>query len=451
MRTRSNEMEGQNLPTILVIVGITGDLSRRKLLPALREIMAAGAAPKKFRIVGITRQNVSVDEIMSDEVRGVLADSLETFQRDMSRLEDYQRLIIRLEEIEKDFGGAAQRLFYLSIPPQVADQVVRRLGESGLAGLEDTKLLLEKPFGTDLISAQELVEQLKTHFREEQIYRIDHYLAKEMAQNFIVFRSDNSLFKRTWNRDFIESIEIIASEKISIEGRAGFYEQTGALRDIIQSHLLQLVALTLMETPKPEELHTVPALRLAALKQLHLTDDKPIQKSVIRAQYNTYRQEAGNSKSTVETYVDMTLASRDPRWKDVPIRLITGKALSEKYTQIRITYKKDEQHEANELVVNIQPDEGIMLSTWAKVPGYDRRIEKHELKLRFQEHYETLPDAYEQVLLDAIHSNHSLFTSSDEVLETWRIIDPIQKAWNMSDSDLSMYPKGQTPPLEVIK
>ena len=443
-------MQQVDTPTILVIVGITGDLARRKLLPAINEVVAAGAVPEKFRIIGITRQDISVHEILhgvqNKKQHDFLKNNLEIFQMDMAAIDDYGRLAARLNSVEKDFGETAQRLFYLSIPPGISDQVVSRLGESGLAPIADTKLLLEKPFGTDLASARDLVGQIKRYFNEEQIYRIDHYLAKEMAQNFIVFRTDNSLFKRTWNRDFIESIAIHAYEKIGIEGRAAFYEQTGALRDLVQSHLLQLAALTLMDTPKPETLATVPKLRLSALQQLSLPTKKSVAESVIRGQYDTYRQEVDNSKTSVETYVNVQLESTDPRWTGVPIRLVTGKALQQKKTEIRIRYKQDQHHEANELVIKIQPDEGIELHVWAKVPGYERKVEKHALRLVFKEHYSALPEAYEQVLLDAMSSNHSLFTSSDEVLETWRIIDPIQKAWEMGDDDLLYYSTGTDDP-----
>lgn len=445
-------MQESDAPTILVIVGITGDLARRKLLPAIEEIVAAGAAPAKFKIVGVTRQEVSIEAILqgveNKTDKAFLKNNLEIFQMDLGSLDDYERLAKHLITIEKGFGAVAQRLFYLSIPPGVSDQVVSRLGQSGISSIPHTKLLLEKPFGTDLASAQDLVAQIKQYFDEEQIYRIDHYLAKEMAQNFIVFRTDNSLFKRTWNKDFIESIEIVASEKIGIEGRAAFYEQTGALRDLVQSHLLQLAALTLMETPKPELLENVPKLRLAALKQLSLPAGKSLQESVTRGQYDGYAQEVNNSKTTVETYVNVRLESADSQWIGVPVRLLTGKGLRQKMTEIRIHYKQDEHHEANELVIKIQPDEGIELHVWAKVPGYERQVEKHALKLVFKEHYSALPEAYEQVLLDAINSNHSLFTSSDEVLETWRIIDPIQRAWAMNDGDLQHYPVGSNGPSE---
>ena len=266
-------MENMPQPTIIVIIGITGDLSRRYLLPAIETIVAAGAAPKDLIVLGVTRRKVSSQEVIAGLKNGgdhtFLREHLQMCQMDLAQKKDYAVLEQHLQTIEAGFGSAAQRLFYMSVPPQVSQPVVELLGTSGLAAHPYTKLLLEKPFGTDLASAQELVTQTKTHFQEDQVYRIDHYLAKEMAQNLIVFRSSNSLFKRTWNKDFIERIDILSSEHIGIEGRSSFYEQTGALRDVVQSHLLQLAALSLMKTPDVYHFEAVPHLRLEALKHLH--------------------------------------------------------------------------------------------------------------------------------------------------------------------------------------
>jgi glucose-6-phosphate 1-dehydrogenase len=431
-------------PTILVVIGITGDLSRRKLLPAIEQLVHAKAAPDKFEIVGISRRVVTAEEVLKDEPdkikHGFLKDHLKMFQMDLTEAADYERLKGYLAKIEKDFGTDAQALFYLSVPPQVSEPIIRLLGESGLAN-KNSKLLLEKPFGTDLGSARALIEQTRQCFTEEQIYRIDHYLAKDMAQNLVVFRGGNSLFKRTWDNNFIECIEIIAAEKIDIEGRVTFYEQTGAMRDVVQSHLLQLAALTLMDVPTPGNLQDVPKRRLEALKHVEIPD-KPIAEIARRGQYKGYSQEVENPGSSVETYASLTLQSTDPRWANVPITLITGKALKEKLTQIRITYKKDQDYESNELVIKFQPDEGIELSLWTKVPGYEWRVERHSLRLKFSEQFGMLTEAYEQVLLDAINSNHAFFTSSDEVLESWRVLEPIQKAWSMSADDLVLYDPG---------
>ena len=433
-------------PTILVIVGITGDLSKRKLMPAIGQIAKAGSLPADFKVVGITRRDVSVQEVLEgigSDAQAFLADHLEMYQMDLAEQADYAALRSHLDKLSGQMGGGAQRLFYLSVPPQISRPIVEHLGKSGLAKDEGTKLLLEKPFGSDLYSAQELVEETRQHFSEEQIYRIDHYLAKEMAQNLVVFRQGNSLFKRTWNKDFIERIEIVASENIGIEGRAAFYEQTGAMRDLVQSHLLQLAALTLMTIPKAGSLQDVPRHRLDALRQLHLPDGgKELASYAVRGQYEGYRDEVSIPHSNVETYVDLQLESSDPAWAGVPIRLVTGKALKEKVTQVRITYKKDEEHEANELIIRFQPNEGVEVCLWTKVPGYEWKVEQHALNLAFKDHFPQLPEAYEQVLVDAINSNHTLFTTGDEVLESWRIIQPVQQAWELAGDDLVIYKPG---------
>jgi len=439
-----NEMINNNQPTTIIIVGISGDLSKRKLLPALAQIAAAGALPEHYKIIGITRKNdLYVNELLVNVKNPkLISGNLELWKMDLSEIRDYKKFAEHLEEIEKEYSEPAQRLFYLAVPPQISRPIVELLGLSGLAKAKNTKLLLEKPFGVDLASAQELVEHINRYFTADQVYRIDHYLAKETAQNIIVFRQDNSLFKRTWNSSFIERIEISASEIIGVEGRAVFYEQTGALRDLVQSHLLQLAALTLMDIPDGRQFSEIPGHRLAALKQLHLATDEAVSVNVKRGQYSSYQAEIKNVGSTVETFVSLTLESNNPRWQGVPIILTTGKSLDKKFTGIRILYKKDESHEANQLVLRLQPDEGMELSIYAKRPGYDHQVERHPLKFTFQEYYTSLPEAYEQVLFDAINSNHGLFTTSEEVLESWKIIDPIQKAWEMNSDDLIIYEPG---------
>ena len=439
-------MKNNNQSTIIVIVGISGDLSRRKLLPAISKIAEAGELPDKYRIIGVTRKiNSLISELLSKTKNpDSIAGNLELFEMDLTESKDYLKLAEHLLKIEKEFDEPAQRLFYLSVPPQISRPIIEQLGVSGLSLVCDTKLLLEKPFGVDLASAKELTEDINKYFTSDQVYRIDHYLAKETAQNIIVFRQDNSLFKRTWNKDFIERIEIVAQENIGIEGRAVFYEQTGALRDLVQSHLLQLAALVLMDIPSDRQLADIPVRRFEALKYLRLPKDEPINNNVIRGQYENYQKEVSNIGSTVETFVSLTLKSDNPKWQGVPIILTTGKALDDKFTGVKILYKKDESHEANELVLRLQPNEGVELCLWAKKPGYDHEVSQHSLKFNFQEHYKNFPEAYEQVLFNAINSDHSLFASSDEVLETWQIIDAIQKSWEMSADDLIIYPSGSS-------
>ncbi|MEI7688650.1 MAG: glucose-6-phosphate dehydrogenase [Candidatus Nomurabacteria bacterium] len=435
-----------NKPTILIIIGISGDLSKRKLLPAIGQIASTGMAPDNFKIIGVTRQQgIRVDDLLEFTTnKTYIYQNTMMFGMDLTNPKDFERLENYLQDIEKEFGSEAQYIFYLSVPPTVSKSIVELIGLSGMAKKEGTKLLLEKPFGVDLQSAVDLVGHIDRYFDTEQVYRIDHYLAKETAQNIIVFRNGNSLFKRTWNKNFIDKIEVTVSEEIGIEGRANFYEQTGALRDLIQSHLLQLLSLTLMDLPKEDEFDQVPSLRHEALKALRIPIEKSLVINAKRGQYKGYREEVGNNESMVETFASINLESSDPKWEGVKIRLATGKALKEKYTEIKIYYKKDNENESNELHLRLQPDEGISFSVWAKRPGYEHQVSRHALNFSFSDHFTSLPDAYEQVLFNAINGDHSLFSSSEEVTETWRIIDDLQKAWMTSTYDLIIYKKGST-------
>ncbi len=429
-------------PTILVIVGISGDLARRKLLPAIREIAASESMPDKFKIIGITRRQIDIDEVMpftGDQT--YLRQVLEIRQMDLDNVEDYKNLDVYLKSIETDFGPETQRLFYLSVPPLASQPVIRLMGESGLSKVPHTKLLSEKPFGTDLTSAEDLIRSIHDHFSEDQVYRIDHYLAKEMTQNLVVFRSGNSLFKRTWNKDFIESIVITASQHFGIEGRATFYEQTGALRDIIQSHLLQLAALTLMEIPKGDDWQAIPDSRLRALEKMSLFNNP--ETSVTRGQYRSYKEEVNNQSSSVETFVSLTIKSSDPVWENVPIVLIAGKGLDNTSTEIKISYKRDEVGESNTLILRIQPNEGVELQLWAKEPGYERKLRQLPLTFSYSEHFADVPEAYERVFVDAMKGDRSLFTGSEEVLASWRVLSPVQEYWQSVGGDgLVIYESG---------
>ncbi|MFA4853612.1 MAG: hypothetical protein WC599_13940, partial [Bacteroidales bacterium] len=296
------------IPTILIIFGISGDLARRYLLPAIGAIASAGMMPEQFHIVGLTRQsNIKIDFLLEKTSNTeYLRSHMDLQQMDVTNIDDYKKLGKYLKDLGKDFNTPPQYLFYLSVPPQVSRLIIELLGKSGLSEIGETKLLLEKPFGVDLENAEDLAKHINQYFLPTQVYRVDHYMAKETAQNIIVFRDGNSLFKRTWNKDFIESIEIIASEEIGIEGRANFYEQTGALRDIVQSHLLQLLALTLMELPDDDKFSEVPRLRLETLKHLDISN---IKKNAKRGQYEGYTSEVNNPESSVETFVSITLES----------------------------------------------------------------------------------------------------------------------------------------------
>lgn len=430
--------------TILVIVGISGDLAKRKLLPSIADLFAAGQLPEDFRIIGTTRQAINNEDILhhlsdttSEAARSFIDSYLTMLTIDMSSSDEYEKLRSCIDSIEHEFGAKAQRLYYLSVPPAVSSPIIEHLGTSGLAALPDTKLLIEKPFGVDLASARALIEHINTHFAENMVYRIDHYLAKEMAQNLLVFRERNQLFSRTWNSDSIAKIEVIASEEIDIEGRANFYEQTGALRDLVQSHLLQLTALTLMDSHEiADDWSDVPKKRLTVLESLRIDDAAPL----VRAQYDGYKREVGNESSVTETFVSLGVRSNLEKWKDVPIQITTGKALDKKLTEIKVTYRGN--NESDHLIFRLQPHESIELCILTKKPGFTREVERALLGFDYPID-QVLPDAYEHVFLDAIEGRHSLFTTSAEVVASWQILEGIQAKWT-ENSNILTYPKGSS-------
>ena len=418
------------MKTKLVIFGVTGDLGKRKLLPALKHIYATGKFDD-LSVVGVSRHEVNPQALL-DEALGEheLAGKVSMFRMNLAEESDYVRLKDHVDEPD------TQILFYLSVPPSATTQIVTLLGQAGLNG-KNVKLLLEKPFGFDLVSAKEMITHISQYFDDAQVYRIDHYLAKEMAQNIVVIRGANALFHHVWNNNFIESIEVTAAESIDIEGRAQFYEQTGALRDVLQGHLMQLLALTLMDIPEKFDWNTLPELRLKALEYIKPADLE----TTVRAQYDGYEKEVDNSDSQTETFVSMELFSMQPRWLDVPLRLTTGKALAEKSTEICINLKPLGEAKTNKIILRIQPNEGMDVGLYVKTPGYERALEEQHLEFSYDK-TERMPDAYEQVFVNAVKGKKSLFASSDEILRAWEIIEPVQQAWGMHHHNLRRYKKG---------
>ena len=416
------------MKTTLVIFGITGHLAQHKLLPALANIIEAGDVGE-LSIIGVSRREVEQYQVLGDH-HHQLAGTTSLFQMDLTNGDEYQRL--------RDYIGAGedeQVLFYLSVPPESAAGIIENLGQAGL-NTPRNKLLLEKPFGTDLMSAQAMIDHTANHFDETQVYRIDHYLAKEMAQNIVMFRATNAIFRHLWSREYVDRIEVIALESNDIEGRAAFYEQTGALRDIVQGHLMQLLALTLSDIPDQLNWDSLPGLRLMALESVQPADPA---KSV-HAQYEGYAQEVNNTESVVETFVSLQLESTDPHWQGVPLALTTGKALNRKKTEVRVYFKRTHEAQSNCLIFKIQPDEGIQIDLLTKKAGYEREVEHQKLSYMYPSDAR-LPEAYEQVLVDAITGQKSLFASSGEVLRAWEILAPLQSAWR-ADTSIQMYAKG---------
>lgn len=421
------------MKTKLVIFGITGDLGKRKLLPALGHIFASGHFPD-LEVIGVSRRDVDPHQLLAT-IPGTdaLADNLSIFTMDLAAEPDYERLKERIALQDDE-----QLLIYLSVPPSATRQIVDMLGEAGLDS-PNVKLMFEKPFGFDIESAKGVINETAKYFDESQVYRIDHYLAKEMAQNIVVIRGANAIFRHIWSNHSIESISITASESIDIEGRVQFYEQTGALRDVLQGHLLQLLALTIADIPENFDWQQLPRLRLEALSHVRPADPE----KTIRAQYNGYEDEVGNPDSQTETFVAMELESNAEQWRGVPFYLVTGKALSEKRTEICINLRAIGEAQNNRISLRIQPDEGISMDLYVKKPGYDKQIERKTFDLNFA-HGERMPDAYEQVFVDAIEGKKSLFASSAEVLRAWEIVAPVQHAWAMHHHDVRPYEKGST-------
>lgn len=423
------------MKTKLLVFGITGDLSTRKLLPALNSIFRTQDS-HDIEIIGVSRRDVNVKKLLVSSLGdkgAALEPFVSVFSMDLANAEDYAKLKAHINLTTDE-----QLLVYLSVPPTASAQIVDFMGEAGL-NTPNVKLLFEKPFGIDLTSAKDVISRTARYYDEAQIYRIDHYLAKEMAQNIVAFRGGNALFGHVWNGAAIEKIEVVAMEKIGVEGRAGFYEQTGALRDVVQGHLMQLLALVLMEIPSNFDWDTLPQLRQKALDAIHPGDPR----QAVRAQYEGYQHEVENPGSLTETFVSLHLKSDDKRWKDVSLVLTTGKALNKKATEVRIYFRKFHDAQSNCLVFKIQPDEGIEIDLFTKKPGYERQFETKKLGFSYPEDA-VLPDAYEQVLVDAISSKKSLFTSSGEVLASWRILQPVLDSWGMADQPLFIYPKGSS-------
>ena len=418
-----------HMTTKLLIFGITGDLSRRKLIPALEQIARTGEYDN-LEIIGVSRREVDVSMLIRNPQ---LAARTRVVTMDLANPGDYTRLRDDINLAKDD-----QLLIYLSVPPAASGQIVQLLGHANIND-DRVKLMLEKPFGTDLESAIHMSEQISEFYSDDQVYRIDHYLAKEMAQNIVAFRAHNALFAHVWNNSAIEKIEICAYEVIDIEDRAQFYEQTGALRDVVQGHLMQLLSLVIMDIPGDMHWNQVSTHRLEALRQL-----APAQvQSTVRAQYQGYKDEVGNPRSAVETFVSVQLESRAHDWQGVPLLLTTGKALDEKRTEIKVYFKKFHDAQTNCLVFRIQPKEGIEIALNTLKPNYEYEYEQTRLSFNYPADV-TLPDAYEQVIIDAIRGHKHIFTSNEEVIRSWEILQPLVSHWSLCTLCTHEYPKGST-------
>jgi glucose-6-phosphate 1-dehydrogenase len=454
-------------PAIIVIFGITGDLSKRYLLPALYQLFRNNLLPEQTEIVGISRRLLDIDEVFDDLQHHLQEDGETPDQATLQRMRDksrpyqldmddpaaYAHLRESLNTIEDAHGLCMNRLYYLSIPPTAYSSTIRLMGQAGLNencqhGQATARLLLEKPLGSDLASAEALINTIAEAFQEAQVFRIDHYLAKETVQNILTFRFENPLFETAWNRDHIASIDIVASEKISIEGRVAFYESQGALRDVIQNHLLQLLAIATMDKPDELSSEAIHASKLRLLQAIRPVTAENIITQARRGQYEGYREEVNNSGSFVETYAAITTSIDSPRWQDVPITIRTGKAMANKHTSVTFTFDSNGSHDSrqettNDIEFRITPNEGIAVHLLAKKPGFDHELQPVQMDFAYAQNFQgAQPNAYERVLLDAVRGDRTLFATSDEAIAAWKVVDDIVQAWQHDGDTLHMYQPG---------
>ena len=475
-------------PCTIVIFGATGDLTHRKLIPALYNLAADGDLPPAVAIVGFARREKSDDQFRNELENASRKFSRQTVRDDIwktfaesivyhrSEFEDeggYKTLAKRLDKIDKESGTRGNRLFYLAAAPDQFESILKHLKA---AGLNETckgswaRVIVEKPFGTDLPSARELNRIVRNSFTEEQTYRIDHFLGKETAQNILVLRFANAIFAPLWNTHYVDSVQITAAETLGVETRAGFYEHAGALRDMVQNHLLQLLCLVAMEPPTDLGADSIRDEKVKVIRSLRHLSRNEVAANIVRGQYTEgaihgdpvvgYRQEQNvKPDSHTETFVALRLFIDNWRWADVPIYMRVGKRLPKSATEISVHFKKappvlfnKELCDQNVLVIRIQPDEGISLRIHAKVPGASFRIEPVKMDFHYGTSFgKASPEAYERLLLDAMSGDATLFARRDEVEEAWAFIDPIEEAWHAKKDapGLFLYPAGSWGPEEA--
>ncbi len=468
-------------PQILVIFGASGDLTMRKLVPALYQMKKERRLPPEMTIVGVARRPWSddyfreqmrqgiedfSDGIGSEELWQDFAAGLFYCSADMEKQEDYQKLKALLGEIDEKRGTRGNRVFYLAVSPNFFVPALKNLGAAEM--LKDplkSRIVIEKPFGRDLNSAKSLNRVVQKVCKEEQIYRIDHYLGKETVQNLMVFRFANAIFEPIWNRQFIDHVQITVAETVGVEDRAGYYENAGALRDMVQNHLLQLLCLTAMEPPNALNPDTLRTEKVKVLQALRLADLANVENCSVRAQYSSgwmrgkpvqgYREEPGVKEgSTTPSYVAMKMLIDNWRWQGVPFYLRTGKRLPKRVTEIAIQFREvpllifqsvAHQNNANILSMRIQPNEGISLRFEAKMPGADLRSRTVEMDFSYGSSFGvTTSDAYHRLLLDCMLGDQTLFTRADEVEEAWRVVTPLILTWDSpsSQENVSQYEAG---------
>ena len=464
-------------PVVFVIFGASGDLTRRKLIPAIYDMFKRKLLPENFALLGVSRSGLSDDEfrkkaLLSNDLFDISdepSEVVDAFAKllfyeaiDTNDAADYGKVKTRLKTLDGEFGTKGNFVFYLSTPPVLYEKIPAYLSEHGLNRCEGSfrRLVIEKPFGYDSESATQLNQSLKESFPEDEIYRIDHYLGKETVQNLLVTRFANSVFEPLWNRNYIHHVQITSAESIGVGNRGGYYDQSGALRDMLQNHLMQIVAHIAMEPPISPSAEAIRAEKSKLFQSLRPIAESEVAKYCIRGQYmashvkgemvNGYRDEEGvPDASKTETFAAVKFYIDNWRWSDVPFYIRTGKRLPTKVTEVAITFKRPPHKlfsretelclEHNQLVMRIQPDEGLLLSFGMKVPGEGFDVRNVGMDFHYSDLVETdVPDAYERLLLDCIKGDPTLYAHGDSVEHSWKFVEPILNAWK-NDPTIPVY------------
>jgi glucose-6-phosphate 1-dehydrogenase len=464
-----------DFPTSIVIFGASGDLTQRKLMPSLFNLFRKERLPKQFRIVGYGGTAFTHDQFRAHLEEGIkefasfkytskewneFASRLFYQQGRYDNPADFEKLNSLLKDGE---AGSGNRIYYMATPPGVFPQIVDLLAQTDQLTEDESwrRVVIEKPFGTDLESARRLNEQIHKALNERQIYRIDHYLGKETVQNILVSRFANTIFEPLWNRNYIDHVEITVAEQVGVEHRGRFYDQVGVLRDMFQNHLLQLVSLVAMEPPVSFDASALRNEKVKVLSAIQPMKEDEVPDKTVLGQYKGYRAEEGvKPDSRTPTYAALKLQIDNWRWQGVPFYLRSGKFLKEKLSQVTIEFKEpphllfptaEEHITPNMLVLYLQPDEGIHLRFEAKVPDTVARMRSVDMEFHYADSFgkTAIPESYERLLLDALNGEASLFTRADEVETAWALIDPIIQAWESQKKEPAFYEPGTWGPKEA--